>query len=149
MTPSLRPARLADIPAIVDLAVESVTTVDPLPVKLDKGAMAVTARSMIGVASQFLWVAEVDGKVVASVAAQAGAGFWFKGWQASVLLFWSRHPGAGIALLRELARWVKERPLIKIAVIECEPSIDQRSLRFLRRIGFTRASTNLAYVRNK
>jgi hypothetical protein len=146
---SIRAARTSDIDSIIELAVESVTTVDPLPVTIDQGAMRDMAKSMIGVATQFVWVAEVDGKVVACVAATAARGFWFRGWQASMILFWSRVPGAGIALLRQLAEWIRGRPLIKLAVIECEPSIDPRALRFLRRLGFTRSSTNLVYVRQK
>lgn len=144
---TIRPAKQSDVDVIVELAVESVTTVDPLPLKLDIYEMKATARGMIGNPTQFVWVAESGGKVVACVGVACSKGFWFKGWQASMLLFWSRVPGAGIALLREMARWIKGRPLIKLGIIECEPSIDPRSVRFLRRIGFSRQSTNLVYVR--
>ena len=40
-----RRATQADIPAILDLAVESVSQ-DPLPVKIDRSAMAETARTL-------------------------------------------------------------------------------------------------------
>lgn len=144
---TVRPAKLGDVSAIVDLAVESVTR-NPLPVRIDRVAMASQARGMISRPSHFVWVAEQDGVVVACVGAYSDQSFWYRGQQCSVMLFWSRVPGAGVALLREFARWVISRPVIKVAVFECEPEIDARTIRFLRRLGFTRESTNLSYVRS-
>lgn len=142
-----RKARLGDLPAIVDLACESVSR-DPLPVKIDRDAMRETARSLINPA-HFLWVAEDEsGNVVGSVAACAQQSFWYRGLQCSVMLYYTRVPGAGAALLRELARWMKSRSAIKVAVLELEPSTDLRLIRFLRRLGFERKSINMSYVRS-
>jgi hypothetical protein len=146
MTTIVRRARLQDIDAIVEIAVESVSR-DPLPVKIDREAMANMARECMGPA-HFLWVAEVDGKVEAAVAAHVSPGFWFHKLQASVLLYYSRAPGAGLPLLREFAKWVKSRSAIKIAVFELEPSADPRLVRFLKRLGFGRESLNLSFVRS-
>ncbi len=141
-----RKAKMEDIPAIVDLAVESVSN-DPLPVKIDRDAMADMARQCLNPA-HFMWVAEVDGKVVGAVAAHVSQGFWFHKLQASVLLYYARVNGAGVALLREFARWVKSRSAIKIAVMELEPGADPRLVKFLKRLGFGRESLNLSYVRS-
>jgi ribosomal protein S18 acetylase RimI-like enzyme len=73
--------------------------------------------------------------------------FWFRGLQCSVLLYYTRVPGAGAKLLREFSRWVKSRHGIKVAVLELEPSTDLRMLRFLRRLGFDRKSMNMTYIR--
>lgn len=146
MTMTIRPATPKDINAIVSLALESVRS-DPLPVKLDPQAMRETALSLIGNSSQFVWVTEDDGVVVACVGVMCSRSFWYHGWQASMLLFWSRKAGAALPLLRKFAQWVKERPIIKTAVIECEPLIDERAVRFLKRLGFSRESTNLVYVK--
>ncbi|NBX97438.1 GNAT family N-acetyltransferase [bacterium] len=140
-----RKATLADVPAIVDLAVESVSC-DPLPVKINRTAMAETARTLLNPA-HFLWVAEQDGKVVASVAACVQPSFWFEKLQCSVLLYYSRVRGGGLPLIREFARWVKSRAGIKLAIIELEPNADFRLVRFLKRLGFARESLNLSYVR--
>jgi len=59
-----RRATQADIAAIVDIAVESVSR-DPLPVKIDRNAMAETARTLLNPA-HFMWVAEQAGRVVAA-----------------------------------------------------------------------------------
>lgn len=141
-----RKAKLEDVPAIVDIAVESVSR-DPLPVKLDRQAMADTARQALNPA-HFLWVAEADGKVVGAVGAMVTQGFWFEKLQCSVMLYYSRSTGAGVPLLREFARWVKSRSAIKIAVMELEPNTDPRLVRYMKRLGFARESVNLSYVRS-
>ena len=140
-----RKAKLEDVPAIVDIAVESVSR-DPLPVKIDRDAMAETARTCLNPA-HFMWVAEQDGKVVASVAACVQPSFWYQKLQCSVLLYYTQVPGAGLPLLREFARWVKSRSAIKVAVLELEPSTDARLVKFMKRLGFDRESLNLSYVR--
>lgn len=141
-----RRATLADLEAIIDIAVESVSR-DPLPVIVDRDGMRETARAMIGHPSHFVWVTELDGAVVACVAAAVQKGFWFRGTQASVLLYYSRAPGAGWPLVVEFARWVRSRPAIKLAVFELEPSSDPRIARLLARLGFGRQSNNATYVR--
>lgn len=142
-----RKAKMGDIPAIVDIAVESVSR-DPLPVKIDRNAMADTAKVCLNPA-HFMWVAEDDnGNVVAAVAACVQQSFWFERLQCSVLLYYSRVKGAGIGLLREFAKWVKSRPAIKMAIIELEPGSDPRLIEFFKRVGFARESTNLTYVRS-
>jgi hypothetical protein len=94
-----------------------------------------------------VWGTEVDGKVVACVGAHVSPGFWFQKLQASVLLYYSLVPGAGLPLLREFANWVKSRSGIKLAIMELEPNVDPRLVRFLKRQGFARESLNLTYVR--
>lgn len=142
-----RKATYKDIAAIVDIAVQSVMR-DPLPVTVDREAMRETAMQCLNPA-HFMWVAEDDsGNVVAAVAATTQRSFWYRGLQCSVLLYFTRTPGAGAALLREFARWVKSRTGIKVAVLELEPSTDVRLIRFLRRLGFERKSINMSYVRS-
>ena len=140
-----RKATMSDVSAIVDIAVESVSR-DPLPVKIDREAMAETARQCLGPA-HFMWVAEEGGVVVAAFAACVQPSFWFSKLQASVLLYYTRVPGAGIPLMREFAKWVKSRPAIKMAIIELEPGVDPRLVKFFKRLGFARESLNLTYVR--
>lgn len=143
----VRRANVRDIAAIVDIAVESVMR-DPLPVTIDRQAMTEMALQCLNPA-HFLWVAEDEEKnVVAAVAAMTQKSFWYRGLQCSVLLYYTRKPGAGAALLREFARWVKSRSGIKVAVLELEPNVDLRLLRFLKRLGFDRRSINMTYVRS-
>lgn len=140
-----RPAKLSDIDTIVDLAMESVKN-DPLPVRADRVAMREEAQLMLNPA-HFMWVSELEGVVVAAVAACVQKSFWYRGLQCSVLLFYSRAPGACLPLLRELSRWMKSRSGIKVGVMELEPNADPRLIKALKRIGFTRTSANISYVR--
>jgi len=141
-----RKAKLDDVPAIVELAVISVSN-DPLPVKIDRLAMADTLKVCLNPA-HFLWVAEdEDGKIVAAFTACVQKSFWYERMQCSVLLYYTVVKGAGLPLIREFARWVKSRSAIKVAVVELEPKVDPRLVRFFTRLGFTRESLNLSYVR--
>lgn len=147
MSFALRRATHKDIDAIIELAIESVSK-DPLPVRIDRDAMRAMALEGLG-PTHFLWVAEVDGKVEGAVGAYVQRGFWFERMQASVLLFYSRVPGAGAALIREFARWVKSRPAIKLAVFSLEHNADPRLGKFLRRLGFTLENPQFTYVRGR
>lgn len=141
-----RKAKFQDIAAIVEIAVISVSH-NKLPVNIDKDAMAQMAKSCLNPA-HFLWVAEdEDGKVVAAFAACVQKSFWFDKMQCSVLLYYSMVRGAGIKLIREFAAWVKSRSAIKVAVVELEPDADPRLVKFFKRVGFSRESLNLTYVR--
>ena len=106
-----------------------------------------TIKECIAGQTHFIWVSEIDGVVVAAVAAMSERSFWFERQQCSVLLYYTRIPGEGLKLLREFGRWVKSRPVIKVAVMELEPTTDPRLIKFLKRIGFTRTSMNCSYVR--
>ena len=81
------------------------------------------------------------------MAAMVQPGFWFRGLQASVVLFYGRAAGGVGLLFRKFATWAKSRGGIKVAVVEFEPGADPRILRLLTRLGFSRQSTNLTYVR--
>lgn len=144
----IRKARIEDLPQIVELAVESVSR-DALPVSLDREAMTAMGRQLIGQPAHFVWVAEDGGVVSACVAATVQRGFWFRGLQASVILYYARSAGGGVALLREFSRWVKSRSAIKLAVFELEPGADGRLVRLLERLGFARRSLNCSYVRGQ
>ena len=141
-----RKAKLQDLPAVIELAVISVSN-DPLPVKIDREAMENTGKVLLNPA-HFAWVAEdEDGKIVAAFAACVQKSFWFERMQCSVLLFYTIVKGAGIQLIREFAKWIKSRSGIKLAIISLEPGVDERLVRFFKRVGFSRESLNLTYVR--
>lgn len=142
----IRRAQFTDIPAVVELAVESVSR-DPLPVRIDREGMADMARDLIAGNAHFAWVAEDEGKVVGAVGAITQPGFWHERMSCSVVMFYTRKPGSGIALLREFARWVKARPAIKIASFHLEPGMDERIGVLLKRLGFTMSSPQFVYVR--
>ncbi|MEY2854661.1 MAG: hypothetical protein RL030_1793 [Pseudomonadota bacterium] len=145
----IRKAILADLPQIIDLALQSVSH-DPLPVVVDAQAMESMGKAMIGNPAHFVWVGvDEHHQVTACVAASVSPGFWFRGLQASVILYFAATPGDGGKLLLQFARWIKSRSGIKFAVFETEPGCDERIKRLLRRLGFNRESANMTFVRSK
>ena len=143
----IRRAKPSDIPAIVELAVESVTTIDPIPeLKIDRDAMKDMAEQCLQPA-HFLYVSEVDGVVVGALGAHTSPSFWHKGLACSVLLHYARTRGEWAKLMREFARWCKSRSGIKVAVLEMEGNADARAIEFMGRIGFGRVTQNVTYVR--
>lgn len=148
MSLSFRPACASDAQAVIDLAVESVSR-DPLPVTVDREAMRETFMAVVGKPAHFVWVGEQDGVVVAAVAAVTQQSFWFTRQQCSVLLYYSRAKGAGMPLLQGLVKWIKSRPVIKLAVVELEPGASPALVRAFKRLGFARQSANLTFVRGQ
>lgn len=139
-------ARPGDVQVVVDLACESVS-IDPLPVVIDRDAMAEKARYCMA-PQNYLRLAKRDGEIVGAWAAEVHSSFWHERLVCSVLLHYARVPGAWAAMARDFYRWADSRKAIRVTVMELEPGADPRMVRLLKRIGFTRESTNLAYVRN-
>lgn len=142
----MRRATLSDVPAIVELAVEAVSR-QPWPVVISRESMTETATNLIKSNAHFAWVAEQDGEVVAAVLAAAQDSFWHERLAASVVMFYTRRPNAGIGLLREFARWVKGRTAIKMAIFSLEPDADPRIGKLLQRLGFGISTPQYVYVR--
>lgn len=143
---SIRPAQPKDRARVVELATRAVS-VDPLPLRVDKERMGASFDEVVAGNQHFMWVAEHEGVVVAGLAAHVSDGFWFQRSQASVLMFYTEQPGAGIALIREFARWVKSRPVIKMAVFSLERNADPRIVKLLSRLGFNLMFPQCVYVR--
>lgn len=141
----IRKAKPDDVPAIVELAVKSVS-INPLPLKIDREAMREQAMQCLQPA-HFLYVSEIDGVIVGALAAVVLPGFWHEKCACSVLLHFSTQPGQWVRLVKVFADWVKSRSTIKVAVFELEPETPEKVVHFLQRLGFTRRSQNVSFVR--
>lgn len=144
----IRPAKPKDVPVIVDIAVESVTkNWGHHPLKLDPDAMKDMVEICLGPA-HFLYVAEIDGEVVAAVCGHVNKSYWYKGLELAVLLHYSRSDGQWARLMVELSRWVKSRSGIKMASVVLEEQIaTDKMLKFLKRLGFGIQAPAATYVR--
>lgn len=141
----IRKAKPDDIAQIVELAVEAVM-IDPIPVTISREAMAETLAVCMQPAHLCL-VSEIDGVVVGAVAVQVSPGFWFEKLSCCIFLHYATVPGEWVKLMREMAKWIKSRSAIKMAVIEIEPHHDERLIRFMKRLGFARQTQTLTYLR--
>lgn len=142
----IRAATIHDAQSIADLAYESVMR-DQWPVKVSAQRILATTQAVIRDNASYCWVGLHDGKIEAAVAAEVSDNFWCDHKTAVVLMFYTRRSGLGIELLRHFARWVKARPVIKIAAFALEPGADPRIGHLLRRLGFTQSAPQFTYVR--
>lgn len=146
---SYRRALLADVPAIVDLAVEAVSQDGTFKaLRVSRERIEQVTEAVIRDNRSYIHVAvDAAGAVQACVAAEVSDGFWFERKQATVLMFFTRKPGMGWPLLVHFSQWIKSRPVIKVCAFALEPGCDPRIPRMLARLGFTLSAPMLTYVR--
>ncbi len=132
----IRKAKPSDLSAVVALGIEAMNK-DPYEgLVIDEEKITEVGRSCISCPSDFAYVSELDGKIVASVIAQVHPMTFYKRNQATVVQFYTSVPGEGIKLLRELMRWWKSRRGIKSVVFTLECGADPRINILLNRLGF-------------
>ena len=141
----IRRAKPQDVDAIVSLAVESVSTVAPISVEINRAAMADNTLFCMQPA-HYLYVSEIGGEVVAAVGAAVTPSHCFVKLSCCVLLHYSRAPGEWVRLMKHFSKWVEGRSAIKTAILEVEDS-NPKIIRFMDRLGFSRQTTNCMYVR--
>lgn len=139
----VRLAGYKDIQDIVRLAVESVSN-DPMPLTISRRKMRKQAEESIE--QGCVWVSEIDGKVVGVVGGVIHDGFWFAEKQFSMLMMYCPTGGEGYKLLRCFAQRAKAGD-IGMADVSFERHMDERYLRAFQRLGFTRPSPSLIWVR--
>lgn len=143
----IRPVRLSDIPAIEKLAFEALNRNKPdaMVISVDKiHDMCVECASK---QSNFAWVSEKDGVVTGCVAALVHEILFFERKQCSVVMYYCNEPGEGIKMLRELMKWVKKRPIIKMVEFTLERQDNKRVQQLLKRLGLTESLPILMYIK--
>lgn len=142
---SYRPAKLADVPVIADMAATVVKDV-AMEQHVSTVELRCNVAECIGHPSHFAWVAEEGGQVSSVVIVHVSKLPWSSKHSANIAMLCSKMPGAGMQLLGRAFEWIRSRPVIKTACIELL-SPDDRLKRALKRMGFTRETTNMVWVR--
>jgi len=133
----LRAAVPDDLPGIVALGLEAME-MDPYPgLVISKSRMFEVARDCVSSASHFAWVGVRDGEIVAAVLALVMPMSFYERSQANVVQFYTKVPGEGIKLMRELMRWARGRRSIRSVVFTLEHRADPRIGKLLTRMGLT------------
>jgi hypothetical protein len=132
---NIRPATLSDLNAVLELATEQAGR---YPLKPDRQKMIALFREGCSSAQNFLWVVEEKGKVGGALAAFTADNLWAQRRNCNILLWVSRIPGGGAALLREFRNWVVPRRGTKVAGMSPDLEVDPRALQLAERIGFKR-----------
>jgi len=136
---TIRPATPSDIPAITSLGLEALMN-DPYPnLVISPEKVEKMAIECVSAATNFCWVAEEDGEVVAAVSALVHDMMFYERKQATVVQFYTRKSGAGIKLIREFLGWARGRRVIKMICFTLECNADPRIGKLLRRLGLSEA----------
>ena len=133
----IRAAVPRDLEGIVALGLEALNS-SPYPnLVISKDKVYAMAIACISSANNFVWVAEKDGRIVASVGAIVHPIMFYEKKQASVVQYYSTEPGVGLKLIREFMKWVENRPVIKMVCFTLELNSDPRIPKLLSRLGLT------------
>ncbi len=142
----IRKAVPKDIQAITDLGVESLQQHD-YPLRISRNKVFQVARECVSSANNFAWVAVKDGKIQGAVGALVGENLFHERKKCSVVMYYSKIPGDGIAMMRTLKRWVEGRPGIKMTEFVLEMDGDPRIELLLARLGFKPTPPVYLYMR--
>jgi hypothetical protein len=132
----IRRATLLDVPAVVKLGIEALEREKEPGLVICPDRCRAMAIECISKNSNFGFVSEINGEVVAALGAQVSELLFYERNQATVVQYYSKVPGEGIKLMREFLRWVEPRRGIKIVCFMVEVIQDPRTKKLLSRLGF-------------
>ncbi len=132
---TIRRAAPDDIPIIVELGLEALDINAYPHLLIDVKKVKAVALECVSSQQNYCWVAEHEGVVVASVGALVHEMTFHERKQASVVQFYTRHPDAGIRLIRHFLTWARGRAIIKMIVFTLEMRADPRIGKLLKRLG--------------
>jgi len=121
---------LNDVKAITKLVLSDV---EHLPVLADSAKIKKLITESISTKSNFCHVSVEDGVVTGAVVAIGQQGMWFERRHLHILYLSTSTKGAGIALLRELLRWSRDRRAIK--VVTADFLVPPKMTNMLTRVG--------------
>lgn len=120
----LRPATLADVPAIEDLG-QRLKRRSPFATwPYDREQALKTIRTCISSKMGFAWVAERRGKIVAVLLGTVQRMWFSSASVASDFMIYAEQPGAGFALINEFLDWAWSRPSVRSVMIGQSSGID-------------------------
>lgn len=131
----IRPATLADVNAIFDIAIcETAMYPKLMP---DKEKVRHGIIQAVSSAKHFCWVSERDGDVVGALIGLSSDNLWAQRQNCIVVLWASYVVGGGIRLMKEFLKWVDSRRIIRVAgIVPDTDEISSRALRLAELLGF-------------
>jgi hypothetical protein len=131
----IRRAVPSDIQAIVELGIEALNKGAYKNMVVSRTKVEEMARLCVASPANFAFVAERDGVVGGAVCGFVNECLFYERKQLSIVQFYCRIPGEGIKLIREVLRWARGRPAIKLIVFSMEHDADPRIGLLLKRLG--------------
>ena len=142
----IRPATLADLEAIFDIAVHETRGYEKLRLEVAKIRRGIIQS--ISAAKHFCWVSvDSQDRVAGTLIGLTSENLWAQRKNCFVALWTSAIEGDGAKLLREFKQWIQSRRAIRVAgFVSDSDHIDSRAYMLAERIGFKRyGSTYLLY----
>ena len=132
----IRPATLADLEAIIDIAMEQ--TLKYPRMRAERRKVKELVIDAISAARHYALVVESGNRVQGALLGLTTNNAWAQRQNCAVLLWYSWIPGSGAAMLRKFRDWVKSRRAIKVAGFSPDVDLDPRIWKLVDRIGFKR-----------
>lgn len=133
----IRPATVLDSEQIIALAIEALS-IDPYPeLRINRRKVSLMVSKCLNSQSHFSWVAEHDGRLTGVLGALVNDLPFHEGRCASVVMWYAKTPGDGVAMMREFVDWCEAKPSIVMRAYTGERGADPRIAPLLRRLGFS------------
>jgi len=133
----IRKAMPSDYGQLVALAIEALQIDHYEELVISKDKVSALVRNATSSAQHFLWVSELDGRIVGAIGAGVFPLMFHERSSASIALWYCKSGNDGFRLLDKFMQWAKERPMIKQVQYCTERKGDPRIQRVLeRRYGF-------------
>lgn len=132
----IRQAEMRDKREILILAKEQTARFPKLRMDIEKLNDGIA--SVIPDTNNFVYVVENEGEVTGVIIAITTPNMWAQRTCSNVVLWVSKTPGGGVALLRAFKGWIKARRAVKLGGISPNLDLDGRILKIMERTGFER-----------
>ena len=132
----IRPAEMRDKREILVLAKEQTARFPKLRMDIEKLNDGIVTAMLDN--NNFVHVVENEGEVTGVIIAITAPNMWAQRSCSNVVLWVSKTPGGGVALLRAFRDWIKARRAVKLGGISPNLDLDRRILKIMERTGFER-----------
>lgn len=133
----IRPAILADVEAILKIALEETKGYEML--RADPKSMRTHIYKAISSAKHFCTVSMNDGKVDGVLIGLVTSNLWAQRSNCFIALWKANVPGEGRKLMLAFKEWVQERRAIRVCgLVPDSNHIDPRAYKLAERLGFQR-----------
>lgn len=132
----IRPAVMRDKREILALAKEQAARFPKLRMDIEKLNDGIATAMLCD--KNFVQVVENEGEVTGVIIAVTSPNIWAQRSCSNVMLWVSKTPGGGVALLRAFRDWIKARRAVKLGGISPNLDLDRRILKIMERTGFER-----------
>ena len=132
----IRPATLADVNVILEIAEQQVDELYPR-LKKDKDKMRRVIIETISSAKHFCWVSVENNAVGGAIIGVVNQNTWAQRQCCNIMMWVAKKSGDGVRLLLQLKNWITSRRAIKVAGFSPDSDeIDSRVWKLATMLGF-------------